>query len=171
MAGVATAADTADSASLQASGRLAQLGEHQLDKLGVTGSSPVAPTHEAPAIAGVSSSPRRTYRAAWQHFGDAQVEMPERTGVCRAYTDSPLRRSPYMQRVSSGSVATRSLTTGAAALVASCHRTTILRAIERIRDGRARVASRPLQVIGKTYAPPSSADAPLRAYTNSAVRN
>ena len=36
-----------------------------------------------------------------------------------------------MQRVSSGSVAPRSLTTGAAALVASCHRTTILRAIVR----------------------------------------
>jgi hypothetical protein len=28
------------------SGRLAQLGEHQLDKLGVTGSSPVAPTRK-----------------------------------------------------------------------------------------------------------------------------
>ena len=33
-------------------GRLAQLGEHQLDKLGVTGSSPVPPTHESPAQAG-----------------------------------------------------------------------------------------------------------------------
>jgi hypothetical protein len=33
-------------------GRLAQLGEHQLDKLGVTGSSPVPPTRERPAQAG-----------------------------------------------------------------------------------------------------------------------
>ena len=30
-------------------GRLAQLGEHQLDKLGVTGSSPVPPIEESPA--------------------------------------------------------------------------------------------------------------------------
>src|SRR2546430_35552 len=36
-------------------GRLAQLGEHQLDKLGVTGSSPVPPTlHRKPAFAGFS---------------------------------------------------------------------------------------------------------------------
>jgi hypothetical protein len=35
-------------------GRLAQLGEHQLDKLGVTGSSPVPPTSEAPANVGLS---------------------------------------------------------------------------------------------------------------------
>ena len=41
-------------ATLLGRGRLAQLGEHQLDKLGVTGSSPVAPTSEAPASAGVS---------------------------------------------------------------------------------------------------------------------
>jgi hypothetical protein len=34
-------------------GRLAQLGEHQLDKLGVTGSSPVPPITEAPASPGV----------------------------------------------------------------------------------------------------------------------
>src|SRR5471030_1922490 len=33
-------------------GRLAQLGEHQLDKLGVTGSSPVPPTRKAPASPG-----------------------------------------------------------------------------------------------------------------------
>ena len=33
-------------------GRLAQLGEHQLDKLGVTGSSPVPPTSESPAKRG-----------------------------------------------------------------------------------------------------------------------
>ena len=33
-------------------GRLAQLGEHQLDKLGVTGSSPVPPIHGSPAKAG-----------------------------------------------------------------------------------------------------------------------
>src|SRR5205807_197004 len=38
-------------------GRLAQLGEHQLDKLGVTGSSPVPPTSEGPRkMRGFSSS-------------------------------------------------------------------------------------------------------------------
>ena len=37
-------------------GRLAQLGEHQLDKLGVTGSSPVTPTlGERSAYVGLSS--------------------------------------------------------------------------------------------------------------------
>ena len=36
-------------------GRLAQLGEHQLDKLGVTGSSPVPPTRRSPATAGLFS--------------------------------------------------------------------------------------------------------------------
>ena len=36
------------SARLRARGRLAQLGEHQLDKLGVTGSSPVPPIGKAP---------------------------------------------------------------------------------------------------------------------------
>ncbi len=35
-------------ARIQAPGRLAQLGEHQLDKLGVTGSSPVPPIEESP---------------------------------------------------------------------------------------------------------------------------
>src|SRR3954453_18520840 len=35
-------------------GRLAQLGEHQLDKLGVTGSSPVPPITKSPAQAGFS---------------------------------------------------------------------------------------------------------------------
>ena len=55
-------------------GRLAQLGEHQLDKLGVTGSSPVPPTHhEIPKMGGfvvkarpaatVGHSPARTRRA------------------------------------------------------------------------------------------------------------
>ena len=38
----------ADSASLSHLGRLAQLGEHQLDKLGVTGSSPVPPIGKGP---------------------------------------------------------------------------------------------------------------------------
>ena len=38
-----------------ASGALAQLGEHQLCKLGVAGSSPARSTFEAPANAGVSS--------------------------------------------------------------------------------------------------------------------
>ncbi len=43
---------SAETANLCALGRLAQLGEHQLDKLGVTGSSPVPPTKKSPANAG-----------------------------------------------------------------------------------------------------------------------
>jgi hypothetical protein len=38
-------------ATMPPPGRLAQLGEHQLDKLGVTGSSPVPPTSRKPRIA------------------------------------------------------------------------------------------------------------------------
>jgi hypothetical protein len=49
-------------ATIGVPGRLAQLGEHQLDKLGVTGSSPVPPTSEAPAKAGVSFSLAATHR-------------------------------------------------------------------------------------------------------------
>ena len=41
------------SAKIPAQGRLAQLGEHQLDKLGVTGSSPVPPTSRKPRLGGV----------------------------------------------------------------------------------------------------------------------
>ena len=43
-------------ATIRFSGRLAQLGEHQLDKLGVTGSSPVPPTLQRPARAGPSGT-------------------------------------------------------------------------------------------------------------------
>ena len=48
-------------------GRLAQLGEHQLDKLGVTGSSPVPPTSETPASPGVFVfwSDYEEWRSAW----------------------------------------------------------------------------------------------------------
>src|SRR4051795_2283784 len=44
-------------ATIASPGRLAQLGEHQLDKLGVTGSSPVPPTSERPAQAGLLRTP------------------------------------------------------------------------------------------------------------------
>jgi hypothetical protein len=37
-------------ATIREPGRLAQLGEHQLDKLGVTGSSPVPPTHPTKSV-------------------------------------------------------------------------------------------------------------------------
>src|SRR5262249_37268334 len=50
-----------------APGRLAQLGEHQLDKLGVTGSSPVPPTsatHAKPALRRVSAS--RVSHMRWE---------------------------------------------------------------------------------------------------------
>ncbi len=50
-------------------GRLAQLGEHQLDKLGVTGSSPVPPTSEAPANRGFSFSGEAPREPAWPVFG------------------------------------------------------------------------------------------------------
>ena len=40
--------ETKDACKQASFGRLAQLGEHQLDKLGVTGSSPVPPTSQKP---------------------------------------------------------------------------------------------------------------------------
>src|SRR5512146_2362038 len=43
--------ETADACKSASLGRLAQLGEHQLDKLGVTGSSPVPPIQN-PRLAG-----------------------------------------------------------------------------------------------------------------------
>jgi hypothetical protein len=58
-----------DFAKLTVEGRLAQLGEHQLDKLGVTGSSPVPPTSQSPALAGfslASSGHNRVTRFAYQ---------------------------------------------------------------------------------------------------------
>ena len=60
-----------NSARLGRSGRLAQLGEHQLDKLGVTGSSPVAPTTKSPANAGLLFTgvvtPRACVGTEWEH--------------------------------------------------------------------------------------------------------
>ena len=54
--GAAAMSSALDEATIRRPGRLAQLGEHQLDKLGVTGSSPVPPTSEAPAQRGFSFS-------------------------------------------------------------------------------------------------------------------
>jgi hypothetical protein len=57
-------------------GRLAQLGEHQLDKLGVTGSSPVPPTYKSPALGGVflrSHSETDTCGRAFHH--DCQHDL------------------------------------------------------------------------------------------------
>jgi hypothetical protein len=50
-----------------APGRLAQLGEHQLDKLGVTGSSPVPPTSRKPRHGGVFAYPVRLLAAVPSH--------------------------------------------------------------------------------------------------------
>src|SRR5581483_1895619 len=50
-----------------------QLGEHQLDKLGVTGSSPVPPTRESPAKTGLSSSRQQTARWSWQQNGNTRT--------------------------------------------------------------------------------------------------
>ena len=66
----------------QAKGRLAQLGEHQLDKLGVTGSSPVPPTIRNPRLAGVSSS--RVSGAAQAVPLVAQTLVVVRSGPDRA---------------------------------------------------------------------------------------
>ena len=46
-------------------GRLAQLGEHQLDKLGVTGSSPVPPTCKAPETGGFCLPGETPRNPAW----------------------------------------------------------------------------------------------------------
>src|SRR3954454_18657057 len=57
-------------------GRLAQLGEHQLDKLGVTGSSPVPPTPKSPGNGAYSlrfKSARRIAPRSWQRNGNAGV--------------------------------------------------------------------------------------------------
>jgi hypothetical protein len=58
----------------QSQGRLAQLGEHQLDKLGVTGSSPVPPIGKGPAKAAFFLAPgfaagARKHRFGWFRSG------------------------------------------------------------------------------------------------------
>jgi hypothetical protein len=69
-------AETARRYTVPRPGRLAQLGEHQLDKLGVTGSSPVAPTREAPETAPFSIPPfcaTGAETAAWKAAGKSLV--------------------------------------------------------------------------------------------------
>ena len=65
-------------ATIRAPGRLAQLGEHQLDKLGVTGSSPVPPTIRKPRSGGVFYAPSvssvRGSCTSWKPFGNLAIE-------------------------------------------------------------------------------------------------
>ena len=80
-------------------GRLAQLGEHQLDKLGVTGSSPVTPTSESPASRGFSAlwsrlAPgRRGGRAVWRRPSPVSraTRGPGRPFRCAASRPWPCR--------------------------------------------------------------------------------
>src|SRR4051794_35403416 len=116
--------------SWPAPGRLAQLGEHQLDKLGVTGSSPVPPTSEKPRSRGVfywpNEWPRRRMSAAWPQNGHTRSD------------DAPLhapnaRRRRRRQRPSQGRA------------LATCRR-------------RARGRRRALGVADKTLIPESDVD-------------
>ena len=68
-------------AYLQALGRLAQLGEHQLDKLGVTGSSPVPPIgccryDNNPNSLGIAHRSRSD--PGWERIGRSRLEEGER---------------------------------------------------------------------------------------------
>ena len=72
-------------------GRLAQLGEHQLDKLGVTGSSPVSPTSQkAPHSAGFSRFRGSASRPVFTPNRHLNVTARGR----RRRPASPTRRSP-----------------------------------------------------------------------------
>jgi hypothetical protein len=63
-------------------GRLAQLGEHQLDKLGVTGSSPVPPTSRKPRYSGVFSFKGLPFLTVLATAGEAWQEgMPHEDWV------------------------------------------------------------------------------------------
>ena len=63
-----------------AGGRLAQLGEHQLDKLGVTGSSPVPPTRKGPLVGSF----------CWARRTNAVIAVP---GQCLASRHGSGRRA------------------------------------------------------------------------------
>ena len=69
------------------------MGEHQLDKLGVTGSSPVPPTYEASANAEVSSSQETTQPGAWPQNGRSEsrfgAQPPQPTKRKRSQIRSP----------------------------------------------------------------------------------
>ena len=82
-------------AIIVARGRLAQLGEHQLDKLGVASSSLASPTRESPASAGLFCAYLWIRRLL-------TPETPEPTGaprVLRAAASLPFARWPYVRHV------------------------------------------------------------------------
>ena len=64
-----TATAATEPAKLEIPGRLAQLGEHQLDKLGSLVRAQYRPPHESPANAGFFSSQRTTRAAPGRLFG------------------------------------------------------------------------------------------------------
>jgi hypothetical protein len=74
-----------DFAKLTVEGRLAQLGEHQLDKLGVTGSSPVPPTPGTTLgerVSGAEAATRRPrsvhawrLRDGWVRLADGRTKF------------------------------------------------------------------------------------------------
>jgi hypothetical protein len=69
-------------------GRLAQLGEHQLDKLGVTGSSPVPPTFSKPRLAsGVRSRLQARGQAAMT--GGHRSSIRESASLCDRQASAP----------------------------------------------------------------------------------
>jgi hypothetical protein len=62
-------------------GRLAQLGEHQLDKLGVTGSSPVPPT-QSKVVEGVDKpKPPHLPRSPFRLHDTPHLERPSEAGI------------------------------------------------------------------------------------------
>ena len=63
-------------------GRLAQLGERQLDKLEVTGSSPVAPTSRKPRYGGVSSGRERSRSSSRRPSRGAPLQFRSVLGSC-----------------------------------------------------------------------------------------
>src|SRR5262249_884461 len=85
-------------------GRLAQLGEHQLDKLGVTGSSPVPPIQEGPAKRAFLLSGSETLQMACpqnvrieEHGGHTGPGHPCEDAVdggSRHHRDTPKRAVP-----------------------------------------------------------------------------
>jgi hypothetical protein len=83
-------------------GRLAQLGEHQLDKLGVTGSSPVPPTTKTPANRGFWFFSEKALRGSCAQNGRSGARRRRRSfGTrfrCRPKDESSPRRCLRRQR-------------------------------------------------------------------------
>ena len=70
------------------SGRLAQLGEHQLDKLGVTGSSPVPPIH---VLSGLQRKSCKRVGGAIPIALRSELDIELSLSFCRFASSSPIR--------------------------------------------------------------------------------